>query len=108
LKGYAPALASQIFGSAMIPSGQLITVDPKSFASGFGADPDIRASLEAVVHFEDTSPQPIGTPGSPNVVAAPTRSAYQTDVILIKCILRAAWVLRVPNAAAWISTGLTW
>ena len=108
LKSYCPALASQVFGSAFIPSGTLIVTDPGSFASGFGADPEIGASLEGIVHMEDTSPQPIGTPGTPNVVAAPTRSAWQTDVVLLKCILRAAWFLRVPGAAAFISTGLSW
>jgi hypothetical protein len=107
LKGYFPALASQIFASVTIPSGTLYAVDPKSFVSATGGIPEILASKEALIHFEDTSPQPIGVVGTPNVVAAPARSAYQTDQIMLRCVLRISWVLRVPNSAQWMSA-MTW
>jgi hypothetical protein len=107
--GYFSELAGQVFGSASIPSGTLIAVDPRAFASAFGADPEIRVSIEGVIHYEDTTPLQIstGTQGSA-VLATPTRSAFQTDVLLIRCILRAAWTLRIPGTAAWINTGLSW
>lgn len=109
LRGYfGGPLAAQVFGSSAISSSTLIAVDPRAFASAFGADPEIQVSREATIHFEDAAPQPISTPGAPNVVAAPVRSAFQTDVLLIKCILRAAWCLRIPGAASWINAGLTW
>jgi hypothetical protein len=56
--------------------------------------------------MESTSPQPIGSVGSPPTVAAPTRSAFQTDTILIRLIMPAAWALRAP-AVAWVQ-GVTW
>jgi hypothetical protein len=108
LVGYYPELAPQVFGSSAIASGTLIAVDPRSFASATGGDPEILASKQALVHYEDTNPQQIGTAGTPNVVAAPTRSAFQTDVILLRCILRITWALRVTGAAGSITTGLQW
>jgi hypothetical protein len=108
LKGYFPALADRFFGSASIPSGTIIAVDPRAFASALGGDPEIRVTLEATVHFEDSAPQPIGIVGAPNVVAAPTRSACQSDLLLIRCILRICWCLRIAGTASWINTGLSW
>jgi len=107
LAGYFPALAGQVFGSAAIPSGTVFAIDPAAFASAFGADPEIRVSIEATIHFDDV-PLQISSPGSPPTVAAPVRSAFQTDVLLIRCILRAAWCLRIPNTAQWINAALTW
>jgi hypothetical protein len=89
-----------------MPADSVIALDPRALVSGFGAEPEISVSTEAVVHFEDASPQPIGSVGTPNVVAAPTRSAFQTDTILIRLIMPAAWVLRAP-AISWVQ-GVTW
>src|SRR5262245_50215168 len=52
LKAYFEALADRFYGSASIPSGTIYAVDPASFASAFGADPEIRVSTEATIHFE--------------------------------------------------------
>src|SRR5262249_45744109 len=72
----------------------------------FGAEPEITASDAAVIH-QETSPSPIGTVGTPNLVAAPSRSLFQTDTIGIRLILRATWALRAPGAVAWIAN-TTW
>jgi hypothetical protein len=106
LRGYAPAMAAQIIGSASIAGDTLVCVDPNAFASMFGADPQIEASRESVWHL-DTAPAQIGTVGTPAVVAAPTRSMFQTDSIAFRAILRAAWAMRVP-AVSFIPTGLSW
>ena len=50
--------------------------------------------MEATVHM-DTAPAQIGTAGTPNVIAAPTVSAFQSDLILLR---RSR--LRVGNASA--------
>jgi hypothetical protein len=107
LLAYAPALAGRVFGSASIASTTLIAVDPRAFASALGDAVEIRASKETILHMEDTSPVQIGTVGTPNVVAAPTRAMFQTDSIAIRVIMRMAWALRVP-AVSFISTGMTW
>jgi hypothetical protein len=46
---------------------------------------------------EGTTPLAIGTAGSLNVVAAPTRSLWQTDTIALRMILRASWVMRASG-----------
>lgn len=107
LKGYFPALSDRIFGSAFIPAGTLIGIDPRALATGYGADPEISASLESVIHTDDSAPLAIGTPGSPPTVAAPALSLFQSDLVSLKCILRACWAFRWPGIAA-ITTGMTW
>ena len=97
----------QVWPSNAVADGTIIAVAPAAFVSGFGPVPKITISQNAVVHLEDTSPAQIGTTGSPNVVAAPTRSAFQTDSIVVRAILDAAWTLRASGAVAWIS-GATW
>jgi hypothetical protein len=49
----------------------------------------------------------IGTPGSPATIAAPTRSAFQQDLIILRCILDATWSLRHAGLIAVIN-GATW
>jgi hypothetical protein len=107
IKGYVPALASNVYGSAPIGGGTLIAVDPNAFASMFGSDPEIRASREAVLHFESTAPAQIGTVGTPPVVAAPSEEMFQSDVIALRAILKCAWQMRLP-AVAFISAALSW
>jgi hypothetical protein len=107
VKGYAPAVAPQVHASAMIPASQIICIDASAFASGFGADPQITAAQEVLLHQEDTTPLPIASVGTPNTVAAPTRSMFQTDCTALKMVLRCAWVLRIPNTVAFI-TGAAW
>ena len=75
-----------------------------------GAAPFLRADLgdlgqvygclrdaEAVVHFEDTTPLAISTPGSPNTIAAPSRSAWQQDMIIIRVRAKATWAVIAPG-----------
>jgi Phage capsid family len=95
-----------ILTTQFMPADSVIGLDPRALVSGFGPEPQISTSIEATVHFEDTSPQPIGTAGTPNVVAAPTRNAFQQDLVLIRLIMLASWALRAP-AVAWVQ-GVTW
>ena len=106
LRAYAPAEAARIVGSAWIPSTRLIAVDAEAFASGFDSVPEIRASQEVLLHM-DTNPVQFSTPGSPPVVAAPSRDMFQSDCIAFRMILRAAWCLRIPSAAAFVDAP-TW
>lgn len=108
LRTYVPTIADRVFGSSHIAAGELYAASIGAFVSGFASDPEIRASIESVVHFEDTAPLAIGTPGSPATVAAPSKSAFQSDLVILRARLDAAWALRVPGAAAWINTGMTW
>ena len=89
-----------------LPAGTVIALDFGAFASGFSGDPQIDVAESAVVHLEDTTPLAIGTAGAPNTVAAPIRSAFQADLKILRCILRASWAMRAPAIA--YTTTATW
>jgi len=100
LGGYFPS-DIPVWPTLGVAEGVIIALDPAAIVSAFDTVPEISASKEALIHM-DTAPSQIGTAGSPNVVAAPTRSLFQTDCIAVRLILKAAWVLRAPGAVAWI------
>ena len=64
-------------------------------------------SDQATLHFEDTAPTQIGTVGTPNVVAAPARSLWQTDTIGVRMLLDINWGMRRTGVVAWTQT-MTW
>jgi hypothetical protein len=79
---------------------------PAAVASGYQNAPTIETSKEALVHKEDTSPQDIGTAGTPATVAAPAESMFQTDLISIKVRANAAWAV-APGGAQFVES-VTW
>ena len=99
--------ALEIIPASILPRGTLVAVEVGAFASGFNGLPEIESASEVVIHFEDTSPAPISTPGAPNVVAAPVRSTFQQNMLAIRLILRCAWANRLPGAVQMV-TGVMW
>lgn len=99
-------LAIPVLASAALANGTVIMLDVGAFASAFSGDPRIDVVESAVIHYEDANPQQIGTTGTPNVVASPARSAFQTDVTVLRCILRASFAMRAPAIA--FTTTATW
>jgi hypothetical protein len=97
---------NQVLGSLALPSGIVMVVAPAGIASGYARMPEIGTSKDVAIHYEDTSPQPISTPDSPNTVAAPIRSAFQSDVIVVRVRLKAAWAA-LPGAVQ-VLTGVNW
>jgi hypothetical protein len=96
-----------IWSSLTLVPGSVIAIEPRAFMSAFGTDPRILASTEATVHMEDTTALAIGTAGTPNTVAAPVTSLFQTDLVAIKMLLDAAWTMRASGMVAYL-TGATW
>lgn len=96
-----------VLRSASVTAGMVILVDAADFFSATGDDPRFDVSDQAVLHMEDTAPAAIGTTGTPNVVAAPVRSLWQTDTIGIRMLLDINWALRRPGVVAWVNT-VTW
>ena len=78
-----------------------------ALAAAVDPEPKFDISKDAVVHAEDAAPLAIGTAGSPNTVAAPTRSLFQTDTIAVRLVLRVAWGLRAAGAVSFTSA-VTW
>src|SRR6516162_464130 len=100
-----PKFDYPIFASTALPAGTVAAVEVASFVSAFSPVPEFSTSQTAAVHFEDTSPQNI-TGGTPSP-AVPVRSAFQTESILLKMNLRAAFGLRAAGHAQWVQN-VTW
>ena len=101
LRGYP------ILQSTSVTPKTVILIDAADYASATGDEPQFDVSDQAVLHMEDTTPLPIGTTGSPNTVAAPTRSLWQTDSIGIRLLLDINWGLRRTGTVAWVA-GVVW
>jgi HK97 family phage major capsid protein/HK97 family phage prohead protease len=84
---------SRIVSSRTVPVGQVIAVDAEWFATATGDTPRFAVSNEATLHEEDTTPLALGTTGTPNVVAAPMRSLFQTDSIAIRLSIYVTWAM---------------
>jgi HK97 family phage major capsid protein/HK97 family phage prohead protease len=107
-----PAEAGSKFGvrfivSATVPAGRLIAVDAADFATASSDVPRFAVSTEATLHEEDTNPLALGTTGSPNTVAAPMRSLFQTDAVAIRMSLYVSWVMRRASMVQTIAA-VTW
>lgn len=93
--------------SVNIPAGRLIMIDAADFATAAGDSPEFDASEQAVIHAEDTSPAQISTAGSPNTVAAPVISMFQTASIALRMLLDVTWAMRRDGMVQWID-GADW
>jgi hypothetical protein len=97
LRVLAPNFANLVIGTNVLADGTVAAFAQAGIAVGYSGAPEIESSKEALVHFEDTTPLAIGTAGSPATVAAPTRSAFQHDLIVLRVRARCAWAA-VPGA----------
>lgn len=98
--------SNEVLSSAAIPAGEVIAIAAGGLVTGYDGGVSIETSEEPTLVFEDAAPTDIGIPGAPNVVAAPTRSIWQTDSLAVKVRGRCAWAVH-PGAVAWI-TGAAW
>jgi hypothetical protein len=85
----SPLFDSPVLMAAALPDKTLIACAPGGIYYGYDGGAEIDSSREAVIHMEDTTPLPLI--GSTGTVAAPQRSAFQTDVIFLRCRARCAW-----------------
>lgn len=96
-----------VIQSTTVPAGVVILLDAADFFSATGDDPRFDVSDQATLHMEDTSPTAIGTAGTPNVVAAPVRSLFQTDSLALRMILPMNWAMRRSGVIV-ERTAVTW
>jgi HK97 family phage major capsid protein len=96
-----------IIQSTLMDPTIVLLVDFAQFTFAMG-NPQFLASEQATLHEENTTPLPIGTPGSPATIAAPVRSLYQTNSWALRMMLDVDWAkLRTPGpvqeltAVAW-------
>ncbi|MCU6454343.1 phage major capsid protein [Sphingomonas sp. A2-49] len=93
--------------SATVPNGVVSIVDAADFFAASGDEPRFEVSDQAVLHMEDTAPQALSTTGTPNAVAAPIRSMFQTDSLALRMIMDLNWTMRRAGMVAFV-TGVTW
>jgi hypothetical protein len=104
LWAYGP-MPYAVFASPALAPNDLIAVACDGLASAVDALPEVESSKVSTLHLEDTTPLPIGSPGTPPTVAAPTRSLWQTDTVGLKIRFNVDWNLRDSRAIAWLTTG---
>jgi Phage capsid family len=102
---FAPGSIAAVISSPRVAAGTVIAVDAAAFASALGV-PDFATDENPVLHM-DTAPSQIGTAGTPNVVAAPTQSLWQTACIGLRTLIDCDWTLRRASAVA-VITGVAW
>jgi len=100
LKGY-PVSASSFF-----PLDQVLLVDGAGVFMA-GGTPEFDMSTEATLHEENTAPLPIGSAGTPAVVAAPVRSLWQTNSAALRMLEEISWD-ELRTGAVQQLTGVAW
>lgn len=88
--------------SVNIPAGRLIMIDAADFATAAGDQPEFDVSEQAVIHAEDTTPLQISAAGTPNTVAAPVVSMFQTASVALRMLLDITWAMRRAGMVQWI------
>jgi HK97 family phage prohead protease len=100
-------LGYPVITSNTIAADTMLLVDAADFVSVTGDTPRFDVSDTATIHLDDTTPLQISTTGSPNTVAAPVRSLWQTDTIGVRMLLDLNWGMRRTGVIAWTQT-MTW
>ena len=87
--------------SALTDEVCCLAFDALAVAGGDGV-PRFETSKVAAVHMS-TTPTALSVTGTPPVVAAPSVSLFQHDLIAVKLICDLSWVLRSASGFAWIA-----
>lgn len=93
--------------SSTVTAAMVFLVDGADFVAIEGGAPRFDVSDQATLHMEDTTPLAIGTAGSPNTVAAPVRSLFQTDSVALRMIMDVNWGMQRTGTVAWTQS-VTW
>src|SRR5262249_49322210 len=91
----------EIWPCSSLPVKTVVAIQIDAFVSAYGPLPSISRERSTTLHL-DTSPLPLASPGSPNTVAAPMVSTYQSDLVATKVTLDAAWAMRAPGRVQWM------
>lgn len=84
-----------LFGAPIITSTnasqtEILLIDQSEIVFA-GGTPNFNASSVATIHEEHDTPAQIGTAGTPNVVAAPVRSLWQTNAHGLRVVWEMDW-----------------
>lgn len=92
--------------SPALPADRVIAVDPLSLIHGHDGSPDISASIDATLNMSDT-PTDIGTPGTPNLIAAPVMNMFQVGMISMRLLVDIAFAKRRADCVQY-ADGCSW
>lgn len=97
-----------VLTSKALPAGTVIAVAANAIVSGFDPVPVVSASIDPTI-VPDTAPPGLIVPDG-GTFTNPTWSMFQSDRVALKMMMRAAWALRVPDAADAIAymTNVAW
>jgi hypothetical protein len=91
-----------VLGSSAIAANDLIAIAAHGVASAVDATPSVEISHVTAMHMDDV-PLPLASVGTPNTMAAPSRSLFQSDSVGLKVRFNADWARRSPQAVAWLT-----
>ena len=91
-------MTTDVWSTLGVAPGTVIALDPLAFASAFGSEPEFSVSKETLLHMSDV-------PAA--LLANPSASLFQSDLIATQLRLRCAWAWRVAGAVAWVAS-TTW
>jgi hypothetical protein len=83
-----------------LTDGTVIAVATNALCSVVDPAPRFESSIEAVLHYEDTTPLDITT----RAVATTVKSVFQSDLIGLRMIMEVSWALRNAGGLAWVGS----
>lgn len=95
-------LGIPVVTSTTVAAGSVYLIDAAEIFFAGGA-PSFMGTDVATIHEEDTTPAQISTAGTPNVVAAPVRSLFQTNSAALRCMWNVDWLVGRAGAVQHIS-----
>jgi hypothetical protein len=98
----SPKFTNTVLSSSSLSEGTIIGVVPRGLVTGYSGVTSIEVGTVPAVHFEDTDPKDIVD----TAPAYPTKSPFQTDVIVLRLRSWCAWAVH-PEAIAEV-TGADW
>jgi hypothetical protein len=96
-------ISATFLPSLAVSDDRIVAVDPMGIIHGFGVEPDLEASGEAVIHMSD-APLPIRD----GTTADPVTSLYQQDRVAFRMILDCGFVKRRTNSVAFMENLYAW
>jgi HK97 family phage major capsid protein len=95
-----------VIESTTVPAGNLYMLDAADFVS-VTSSPEFELSDQVTLHMEDSTPLPISSTGTPNVVAAPVISTFQEAKIALRMLMDTTWAMRRTGMVQYM-TGVSW
>lgn len=96
-------IAATVLPSLAVEDDRIVAVDPMGLIHGFGVEPELDASSEAVLHMSDT-PLPI----KDGATADPVTSLFQQDRVAFRMLLDCGFVKRRANSVAFMDDLYGW